>query len=95
MRQYSIIKDPHGEPAWAVNGLFSFLYYRSGKAFHKKSAGIIGFLQNEILKLVIQRLVLHPLLWEAELRQLELRQLELRQPVLRQKRLPFLHAVVR
>lgn len=62
-----------------------FLYYRSGKAFHKKSAGTIGFLQNEILKLVIQRLVLHPLLWEAELRQ----------PVLRQQRLPFLHAVVR
>ena len=86
MRQYSIIKDPHGEPAGrAVNGLFSFLYYRSGKVFHKKSAGTIGFLQNEILKLVIQRLVLHPLLWEAELRQ----------PVLRQKRLPFLHAVVR
>lgn len=55
------------------------------KRFIKKSAGTIGFLQNEILKLVIQRLVLHPLLWEAELRQ----------PVLRQKRLPFLHAVVR
>ena len=85
MRQYSMIKDPHGEPAWAVNGLLSFLYYRSGKAFHKKSAGTIGFLQNEILKPVIQRLVRHPLLWEAELRQ----------PVLRQKQLPFLHAVVR
>lgn len=62
-------------------------FYITGqeKRFIKKSAGTIGFLQNEILKLVIQRLVLHPLLWEAELRQ----------PVLRQKRLPFLHAVVR
>lgn len=68
------------------------LFYITGqeKRFIKKSAGTIGFLQNEILKLVIQRLVLHPLLWEAELRQLELRQ-----PVLRQKQLPFLHAVVR
>lgn len=58
------------------------LFYITGqeKRFIKKSAGTIGFLQNEILKLVIQRLVLHPLLWEAELRQ---------------KRLPFLHAVVR
>lgn len=63
------------------------LFYITGqeKRFIKKSAGTIGFLQNEILKLVIQRLVLHPLLWEAELRQ----------PVLRQKQLPFLHAVVR
>ncbi len=62
-------------------------FYITGqeKRFIKNSAGTIGFLQNEILKLVIQRLVLHPLLWEAELRQ----------PVLRQKRLPFLHAVVR
>ena len=62
-------------------------FYMTGqeKRFIKNSAGTIGFLQNEILKLVIQRLVLHPLLWEAELRQ----------PVLRQKRLPFLHAVVR
>ena len=62
-------------------------FYITGqeKRFIKNSAGTIGFLQNEILKLVIQRLVLHPLLWEAELRQ----------PVLRQNRLPFLHAVVR
>lgn len=62
-------------------------FYITGqeKRFIKNSAGTIGFLQNEILKPVIQRLVLHPLLWEAELRQ----------PVLRQKRLPFLHAVVR
>lgn len=62
-------------------------FYITGqeKRFIKNSAGTIGFLQNEILKLVIQRLVLHPLLWEAELRQ----------PVLRQQRLPFLHAVVR
>ncbi len=62
-------------------------FYITGqeKRFIKNSAGTIGFLQNEILKLVIQRLVLHPLLWEAELRQ----------PVLRQKQLPFLHAVVR
>ena len=68
------------------------LFYITGqeKRFIKKSAGTIGFLQNEILKRVIQRLVLHPLLWEAELRQPVLRQ-----PVLRQKRLPFLHAVVR
>ena len=43
------------------------LFYITGqeKRFIKKSAGTIGFLQNEILKLVIQRLVLHPLLWEA------------------------------
>ena len=63
------------------------LFYITGqeKRIIKNSAGTIGFLQNEILKLVIQRLVLHPLLWEAELRQ----------PVLRQKQLPFLHAVVR
>ena len=62
-------------------------FYITGpeKRFIKNSAGTIGFLQNEILKLVIQLPVLHPLLWEAELRQ----------PVLRQKRLPFLHAVVR
>ena len=62
-----------------------FYITRQEKRFIKKSAGTIGFLQNEILKLVIQRPVLHPLLWEAELRQ----------PVLRQQRLPFLHAVVR
>lgn len=80
-----MIKDPHGEPAWAVNGLLSFYITGQEKRFIKKSAGTIGFLQNEILKPVIQRLVLHPLLWEAELRQ----------PVLRQKQLPFLHAVVR
>lgn len=63
------------------------LFYITGqeKRFIKKSAGTIGFLQNEILKLVIQRPALRLLLWEVGLRQ----------PVLRQKRLPFLHAVVR
>ena len=79
-------KDPPGSQQGGQSTDCSLLYITGQeKRFIKKSAGTIGFLQNEILKLVIQQPVFHLLLREAELRQ----------PVLRQKLQPFLHAVVR